>query len=114
MLSKTLLWIDTSKRDIPRSQNYERQKYEYSGKKKGHKIKNHILCDHEGYVLYLSPTYAGSIHDKTMAEESEFEFPEGWSLPEELGYLGFNPENIKVFRPFKKPKKGKLSEGQKI
>lgn len=76
-------------------------------------MKNHILSDEDGYVWYLSPTFAGSIHDKTMAEESEFVFPEGTSLYEDLGYLGFDPENVIVLRPIKKPKNKELDQEQK-
>lgn len=114
VLSKTLLLIDASERPIPRSVSYERQKFEYSGKKKQHMIKNHILCDEDGYVWYLSPTYAGSTHDKAMAEESEFIFVEKTILLEDLGYLGFNPAEVYVLRPVKKPKNGELEEAQKI
>lgn len=113
VLSKTVLWIDATERNIPRSQDYERQKYEYSGKKKQHMVKNHILCDEDGYIWYLSPTYAGSMHDKVMAEESEYVFPEHTVLLEDLGYLGFNPKNVTVLIPLKKPKNKELNEQQK-
>ena len=113
VLSKTVLWIEASERKIPRSQDYERQQYEYSGKKKQHMVKNHILCDENGYIWYLSPTYAGSIHDKVMAEESEYIFPEDTILLEDLGYLGFRPEGAEVLTSFKKPRNGELNKAQK-
>ena len=51
--------MDATERRIPRSINYERQKYEYSGhhgngKKKCHTIKNNLITNGSNRILYVS------------------------------------------------------------
>lgn len=43
-------------------------------KKKRHCIKNVLICGQDQKIFYLSQTYCGSVHDKTIADESEIEF----------------------------------------
>jgi hypothetical protein len=111
--SRYVLFMDVTERDIPRSEDYERQKYEYSGKKKSHTIKNNIVSDENNTILFLSDTYAGSIHDKVIADQAGHQFPNHTILLEDSGFQGYDPENITVLRPEKKPKGGELSRQQK-
>lgn len=104
-----VLWLDATERDIPRSVDHERQRYEYSGKKKRHTVKNNLLSDPGNRVLYLSDTYAGSVHDKAVADEAALEFPEGTVLCQDLGYVGYAPENVTVVMPKKNHKNKPLS-----
>lgn len=108
-----LLCLDATERPIPRSTDYERQQYEYSGKKKCHTVKNNLITDHQGNILYLSDTYPGSIHDKTIADEMDCHFAEGGLLLEDLGYLGYEPEGVSVLLPIKKKKNTPLSKEDK-
>lgn len=72
------------------------------------------MCDNSQYILYLSPTEIGSVHDKTIAEEYPLFLPKGSVLKQDLGFLGHQPPNVLVEIPFKKPKNGELTFGQKI
>ncbi len=111
--TRYVLLMDATERRIPRSTDYERQKYEYSGKKKTHTVKNNLIVDQKSSILFLSSTYAGSIHDKTLASQAGHQFPDSTVLVEDLGYLGYGPENISVLLPKKKPRNGELSKQEK-
>lgn len=111
--TRYVLLMDATERRIPRSVDYERQKYEYSGKKKSHTIKNNLIVDQQSQILFLSSTYPGSVHDKKLADEAGHCYPDKTVLIEDLGYQGYEPENISVLIPHKKPKKDELTEQQK-
>lgn len=111
--TRFVLLMDATERHIPRSTDYERQKHFYSGKKKTHTVKNNLIVDQRSQILFLSSTYPGSVHDKKLAQEPGHEFPDHTVLMEDLGYMGYEPVNIEVIRPHKKPQKGKLTKQQK-
>lgn len=111
--TRYVLLMDATERLIPRSVDYERQKHEYSGKKKTHTVKNNLIVDQQNQVLFLSSTYPGSVHDKTLADEAGHYYPDETVLIEDLGYQGYEPDNISVLTPHKKPKNGQLTEQQK-
>jgi len=50
---------DGTKRPIQRPKEEEKQQEFYSGKKKGHTVKNNILSNHNCEVIYLTDTVAG-------------------------------------------------------
>jgi DDE superfamily endonuclease/Helix-turn-helix of DDE superfamily endonuclease len=102
---------DGTEREVPRPQNEEAQKDQYSGKKRRHTVKNAVIATMIGTVLYLSATCSGSIHDKRLAES--YTIPEGFSLWQDTGYQGYAPEGVVVVQPKKKPKGGELTEEQK-
>ena len=114
LLAGQVLWLDATERAVPRSVNGERQKYEYSGKQGYHTNKNLLLSDEQNRILYLSPTVAGSIHDKALADEMELKFLPEHSLLLDLGFLGYQPEGAKTILPFKKPYHGELSKLDKL
>lgn len=105
---------DGTDRGINRNSDKDAQEVEYSGKHHGHMIKNLTLCDNQQYVHYLSPTCPGSQHDKSIADEFPIQLPEKSVLKQDLGFLGHAPEGVIIEQPFKKPKNGTLSFGQKI
>ncbi len=59
--------IDGTERPINRPKDKQKQKRYYSGKKKSHTVKNNVITDRRGKVLYLSDTYEGKKHDKKIA-----------------------------------------------
>ena len=63
-------------------------------------------------ILLLSPSYEGSVHDKSIWDELSVETA-GQNLLMDLGFLGAEKGRIDVILPFKKPKNGKLSKVQK-
>jgi hypothetical protein len=56
--------IDGSERPINRPKDKDKQKDSYSGKTKTHSVKNNIITERGGKVMYLSGTHAGKKHDK--------------------------------------------------
>jgi len=81
--------------------------------KKTHKVKNNVVVTDNGRVLYLSQTYEGSVHDKAIIDEEDWQFPEGITIHEDSGFEGHNPEGVQIERPVKKPKGGELTTEQK-
>ena len=63
--------------------------------------------------MWLSETFAGSVHDKKIADEQQVRFPAGITLWQDTGFLGHNPENVTVKMPTKKPKGKELTKEQK-
>jgi len=53
------------------------------------------------------------VHDTKIAKQENCSFPQGVILYKDLGYLGYNPENIKLLAPKKKPRKKQLSTALK-
>lgn len=61
----------------------------------------------------MSKTYCGKVHDTNIAKQENCSFPQGITLYKDLGYLGYNPENVKLLAPKKKPRKKQLSTALK-
>jgi hypothetical protein len=109
-----VLLMDCSERTIQRPKDYQVQKDFFSGKKRRHTIKNLAVSNLEGRILYLSPTYQGHEHDKAIYEQQEIIFPDqDSSLMVDLGFLGIKAENVSIWMPEKKSKKGALNQEQK-
>jgi len=102
---------DGTEREVPRPQDMDAQKDMYSGKKKKHTVKNAVIATMLGVILYVSPNYAGPVHDKRMAED--YTIPPEFALWQDTGYQGYAPEGVTVVQPAKKPKGGELSEEQR-
>lgn len=110
LLAGQALYMDATERAIPRSVDWERQKHEYSGKQHAHTVKNLLLSDEAGKVLYLSATVEGSLHDKSLADEMELEFGQDQALLLDLGFLGYKAEETQLCLPVKKPRKAELTD----
>lgn len=72
-----------------------------------------VLLLHALMILFLSDTFEGSVHDKTIADLTPYPLQEGSELVDDLGFLGYELAGVTHTRPFKKPKGGKLSAEQK-
>lgn len=105
---------DGMERGILRNADGEAQEAEYSGKKKAHRVKNNLLCDDNQYIVYLSPTEAGSEHDKNIANEYPLTLPAASIIKQDLGFKGHCPPGMIVEMPFKKPRNSELTFSQKI
>lgn len=113
VLAGYFILLDGTERAIPRPVDCERQKLYYSGKKGCHTVKNNLIINKEQRILFLSETVEGSMHDKALADEMQLNFsPEG-VLMQDLGFLGYAPEKLKVVMPEKKPKNQQLSAEDK-
>jgi hypothetical protein len=72
-----------------------------------------VISGTDQKILYLSSTYSGSVHDKTIADEQNIEFHRTIELLQDTGFQGFKPKNAEVIQPLKKPKGKELTEEQK-
>ncbi len=111
------VFVDGTERPIRRPTGQDAQQPYYSGKKKGHRIKNVIVTTKDKRVNVLSQTFSGHIHDKTGANEHGIFTP----IPKEvlvhldLGFLGIAKDHpTGTFSlPEKKPKGRPLSDEAK-
>lgn len=106
--------IDGTERPINRPKDKAKQKTYYSGKKKSHTVKNNVITDRRGKVLYLSGTHEGKQHDKKIADEEGYRFPRGSKLLQDTGFQGHKPDGVTVLQPKKKPRGGELTPEDKI
>lgn len=77
-------------------------------------MKNNLLCDDNQYVLYLSPTESGAVHDKKIADEYPLSLPQGSVLRQDTGFEGHAPQGVIIEQPYKKPKNKELSFAQRL
>ena len=107
--------IDGTERPIRRPKDPEKQKQNYSGKKKRHTVKNNVITDkRNGKIKGLSETSNGKKHDKKLADEQQLLFPPGSKLWQDTGFQGYKPEHTQIFQPKKKPKGRDLSQLEKL
>lgn len=106
--------IDGTERPINRPKDKDDQKTYYSGKKKGHTVKNNVITNRKGRMLYLSDTYEGKKHDKKIADEEEYCFPLGSKLLQDTGFQGYKPDGVTILQPKKKPRGGELTSEDKV
>ena len=104
---------DGTERPIARPKDDDEQERYYSGKKKDHTIKNVVIIDAFGAIRFLSATYAGRVHDKRIADECNYQLPEGSVLGQDSGFQGFVLPGVIILQPKKKPPKGKLTDEEK-
>ena len=112
------LFIDGTERPIQRPKDNEKQKENYSGKKKTHTRKNIVITDKNRRIGYLSPPEAGKKHDYGMFKEL---FPPGRLFPKSItlrldpGFTGVEKDypEATVMMPRKKPKGKELTDKEK-
>ena len=113
------LFIDASERPHSRPKEDEEQKKKYSGKKKGHTVKNTVISDIRKVILFLGYTIFGSRHDYGQFKE---EFPPDldwfneFKLWVDLGYFGIETdyEALEIHIPHKKPRKSKANPNPEL
>ncbi|WP_316436478.1 transposase family protein [Leptolyngbya sp. NK1-12] len=82
------LIIDGTERRMNRPKDKARRKQYYSGKKKGFTLKNNLVSERRGKVVYLSDTFEGKKHDKAICDEEDYQFPEGSKLWKDIWISG--------------------------
>lgn len=108
--------IDSTERPRQRPKDKERQKSEYSGKKKRHTMKNTMAVDPgTKRILVLLPTVRGATSDKRDLDESGLVevIPEDVPIDLDLGYKGLEHDYDGLRLPQKKPRGGALTDAQK-
>jgi hypothetical protein len=76
-------------------------------------VKNVLLINAVLTILFRSETYAGSIHDKRIAEATPYPLPAGSRLLQDLGFLAFTLDHVEIIMPTKKPRGRALTRAQK-
>lgn len=104
--------IDATERPHQRPKNSEKQSSMYSGKKKGHYLKNTIISSTNKIIGFIGKTFPGSVHDYTMLKEEfppEFPWFEKINVLADLGYQGIKTDYVGdgIRIPHKKPRKSK-------
>jgi len=121
------LIIDGTERPIQRPKDNEKQKQNYSGKKKRHTKKNTIISDEDKKIRYLGPTVEGKKHDYGTFKEEFPNEPPSKPPPDtppheydprfwmDLAYQGIEKDfpALNVVMPKKKPKGGELTPEEK-
>lgn len=119
------LLVDGTERPIQRPKDNEKQKKNYSGKKKRHTKKNTIISGKDKRIHYLGPTVEGKKHDYGTFKEEFPDKPPPKPPPDtpqhdlrlwmDLAYLGIERDYpwLNVAMPKKKPKGGELTPEEK-
>lgn len=63
-----------------------------------------VLFSHERRVVYLGSTSAGSVHDKTLADESDLVLPADAVVLQDTGFQGYKVAGAQTYQPRKKPR----------
>src|SRR5262245_49360439 len=89
---------DGTERPINRPTDRDEQEFYYSGKQKDHTVKNILLVDTTGYIVFLSDTYEGKAHDKRIADEAGYTLPAGSELYQDTGFQGFDLPGVVIIQ----------------
>jgi hypothetical protein len=95
--------------------NKEKQKENYSGKKKRCTRKSLAGASEKKQILVLSPSTNGKKHDKKIHDQEDIigGIPEEIPVLADLGFLGVQKQYDNIHLPHKKPKGGELTSEQK-
>lgn len=108
------VFIDGTERPIQRPKDSQRQKANYSGKKKRHTRKNLIISTKQKRVGWLSKTVEGKTHDFTMlkAHAPPKHIPLKVKTHLDLGFKGYQEQypSHRVSMPQRKPRTRELSK----
>ena len=108
------VFIDGTERPIQRPKDKEKQKANYSGKKKKHTRKNLVITEKSKRVGFLSKTVEGRKHDFTLLKEeaSPENMPRKIKKHMDLGFKGMQkqfPDHV-IVMPKRKARTKELSE----
>jgi hypothetical protein len=101
---------DGTERAVQRPMSVDEQQEYWSGKTKQHTVKNILLIDAQCTIRWLSATYAGKWHDKTLVEDQVYALPAGSVVVQDRGVQGFMVPGMVMRQPTKKPRGGALTQ----
>ena len=111
------VFIDGTERPVCRSVSAERQRADFSGKRKRHTRKNLIVNDASKRILILTETVPGSVHDYNAFKQSGVAEapPKGTDANADLGFQGIRNDfpHLNSVIPHKKPRGRELTPEQK-
>ncbi len=99
-------FIDITEQQIPRPKDRRRKRMYYSGKRKRHTVKQELMVNQQGKILYKTRCKAGRNHDYRIYKSNRPMTPKDVENVFDLGFLGVEkdfPEQ-KSSLPFKKNK----------
>jgi hypothetical protein len=71
------------------------------------------VIDEACHICFLSATYEGKMHDKSLADLEGYTFPPGSCLYQDMGFQGFVLAGVTIIQPQKKPRGGELTPLEK-
>ncbi len=87
-----MTFTDCTEQQIPRPIDKERRKTFYSGKKKRHTVKNHIMVNNRGYILHKVGYKKGRKHDYDVYKKNHPVIPKQVVNIFDLGYRGIEKD----------------------
>ena len=72
-----------------------------------------MICDKDKRILFLSKTYEGSKHDKSILDEQGWKLPKGIIVHEDSGFQGHEQKGVIIKRLLKKPRGRESTKRQK-
>ena len=110
---QVIFFHDGTERPIQRPKDVAAQKAYYSGKKKQHTLKNNVMINTDSKVVFLTSSYEGRVHDKRIADLTDYSLPRGSVLYQDTGFQGFTCPGVRIIQPKKKPKGRDLTDQEK-
>jgi len=111
------LFIDGTERPLQRPKDKEKQKKNYSGKKKAHTRKNILITDKNKRIGFLSPPEEGKRHDYSIFKDlfPPGLFPESITIWLDMAFIGIDKDypEASVMMPKKKPRGKELTDEEK-
>jgi hypothetical protein len=99
---------DGVERPVRRPKDKDKQKKQYSGKKRHHTTKRvTIVHPKNQFILAASDEYDGTRHDKKIADEMELQCRSPIPIGVDSGFEGWMPGAAKLILPIKKKRKKK-------
>jgi DDE superfamily endonuclease len=71
------------------------------------------VIDEACHICFLSATFEGKAHDKSLAEFADYTLPPGSCLYQDMGFQGFVLAGVTIVQPQKKPRGGDLTPPEK-
>ena len=104
--------VDCTEQQIQRPGTDAIQKEHYSGKKKRHTLKTEYVMTANGRIASVSPSHPGSHRDLTVRRTGP-RLSRRARLYGDSAYQGYDKEHATIEFPYKKPKKGELTQEEK-
>jgi DDE superfamily endonuclease len=76
-------------------------------------VKNLLVINETCHICFLSATYEGKVHDKSVADLAGYSLLPGSCLYQDMGFQGFMLNGITIIQPKKKPRGGALTPREK-
>lgn len=107
--------FDGTERPIQRPSDPDKQKENYSGKKKRHTRKHITGSTRQKRIVILTKAREGKVHDKRQLEDEDIVdfIPDDVRIEVDLGFKGLENDVTNVHLPHKKPRGKELSAIQK-